>query len=90
MKNKVQRKLLFVILAFWSGLLSAQQLVDNTSYRKEHDRQIESLLRRQYQEVKPWFDAAYQEYPSVPKGILEAVSFQYTRFDPNVRIDTVE
>ena len=90
MKNKVQRKLLFVIRAFWSGLLSAQQLVDNTSYRKEHDRQIESLLRRQYQEVKPWFDAAYQEYPSVPKGILEAVSFQYTRFDPNVRIDTVE
>ena len=89
MKNKVQRKLLFVILAFCSGLLSAQHLVD-TPCLKEHDRQIESLLRRQYQEVKPWFDEAYQEYPTVPRGILEAVAFQYTRFNPNVRMDTVE
>ena len=90
MKSKVQLKILLIILAFWSGLLKAQQLVDNTPYRKEHDRQIESLLRRQYQEVKPWFNEAYQEYSTVPKGILEAVAFQYTRFDPNVWMDTVE
>ena len=90
MKSKVQLKILFIILAFWSGLLNAQQLIDNTPYRKEHDRQIESLLRRQYQEAKPWFDKAYAEYPTIPRGVLEAVAFQYTRFDPNVRMDTVE
>ena len=89
MKNKVKRKLLFVFLALCSGLLSAQQLVD-TPYLKEHDRQIESLLLRQYQEVKAWFNEAYQEYPTVPEGILEAVAFQYTRFNPNERMDTVE
>ena len=90
MKNKVQRKLLFVILAFWSVQLTAQQTDFSAQYRKNHDSQVESLLRRQYQEVKPRFDEAYQEYPSVPRGVLEAVAFQYTRFDPNVRMDTVE
>lgn len=37
----------------------------------------------------PYFEKAYQMYPSVPVGMLEAVSFSYTRFQSRVWPDTV-
>ena len=90
MKNKVQLKILWVFLVFCYGNMNAQPAEAYVRYRKSHDSQIEQLLRQQYQQVSPWFEDAYREYPSLPRGVLEAVAFQYTRFDPNVRMDTVE
>ena len=89
MKCKVQWKILLAILTLMSGKMSAQQ-TEVGSYHKTQDSQIEHLLRQQYQEVSPWFEAAYRDCPTLPRGVLEAVAFQYTRFDPNVRMDTVE
>ena len=90
MKNKVQFKILWVFLVFCAGNMKAQPTEAYVQYRKSHDSQIERLLRQQYQQVSHWFDDAYRKYPSLPRGVLEAVAFQYTRFDPNVRMDTVE
>ena len=90
MKNKVQ--LLFSMLLFQMVVvvLAAQQLEDFSRYKWEYDQQINAVLYRQYNEVSQWFDDAYQEYPTVPRGVLEAVAFQYTRFTPNIRLDTLE
>ena len=88
MKCKVQWKILLAILTLMSGKMSAQRTEAFGQYRKTQDSQIEHLLRQQYQEVSPWFEEAYRDYPTLPRGVLEAVAFQYTRFDPNVRMDT--
>ena len=90
MKCKVQWKILLAILTLMSGKMSAQRTEAFGQYRKTQDSQIEQLLRQQYQEVSPWFEEAYRDYPTLPRGVLEAVAFQYTRFDPNVRMDTLE
>ena len=90
MKCKVQWKILLAILTLMSGKMSAQQPEAYGQNRKTQDSQIEQLLRQQYQEVSPWFEEAYRDYPTLPRGVLEAVAFQYTRFDPNVRMDTAE
>lgn len=38
---------------------------------------------------KPYFEEAYQKYPTIPIGMLEAVSFSYTRLSSRVWPDTV-
>lgn len=38
---------------------------------------------------KPYFEEAYQKYPTIPIGMLEAVSFSYTRLESRVWPDTV-
>ena len=37
----------------------------------------------------PYFEEAYQKYPTIPIGMLEAVSFSYTRLESRVWPDTV-
>ena len=90
MKNKVQL-LLFALLFQMSAVhMVAQQSDDFSRYRREYDKHISDLLYRQYQDVSQWFDDAYRDYPTIPRGMLEAVAFQYTRFSPNIVMDTVE
>ncbi|MBO4654100.1 MAG: N-acetylmuramoyl-L-alanine amidase [Bacteroidales bacterium] len=48
-------------------------------YRKI-SAEVDSLVLEQYRQVAPFFDEAYCLYPSVPRGILEAVAYTYTRF----------
>lgn len=90
MKNKRCFRCLCVFLLMGIISVHAQDNEDFEKYRQECDRQVEDILWAQYQEVSDWFDAAYQEYPSVPRGMLEAVAFQYTRFSPNVVLDTLD
>lgn len=47
-------------------------------------------MERDYARLKPWFEAAYQRYPKLPRGVLEAVSYTYTRFFPPSEKDTLE
>lgn len=92
MKNKVQCTVLwvFILFLFISSQLNAQQSDAYNEYKQSYDSQISDLLCRQYQEAKGWFEDAYREYPTVPRGVLEAVAFQYTRFSPNQMMDTLE
>ena len=90
MKCRVQLKVLWVLFFLWSMPLFAQQKDDFEKYKQALDQQNEDVLWKQYQEVSAWFDDAYREYPTVPRGVLEAVSYQYVRFSPNTILDTVE
>ena len=90
MTNKVQLWVLWVLFLMWTGQVLAQRSEAFDTFRQEYDNQMAALLGRQYQDVSRWFDDAYREYPTVPRGMLEAVAFQYTRFSPNIRMDTVE
>ena len=90
MTNKVQLVFLWVLFLFLSSQVLAQRSDGFTDFRNEYDNQMADLMWRQYQDVGGWFDDAYRDYPTVPRGMLEAVAFQYTRFSPNVLMDTVE
>lgn len=37
-------------------------------------------LHRDYKLIAPYFEEAYLSFPSIPRGILEAISYQYRRF----------
>ena len=54
--------------------------VEEKEYAADLSQQINGTLRLQYQRMEPYFKEAYALYPSVPRGMLEAVSFTYTRF----------
>lgn len=82
--------ILWVFFLLLSCQTLAQHLDGFADYRKEYDKQMSDFMFRQYQDVSAWFDDAYRDYPTVPRGMLEAVAFQYTRFSPNVVTDTVE
>ncbi|OFY09836.1 MAG: hypothetical protein A2W93_00805 [Bacteroidetes bacterium GWF2_43_63] len=47
---------------------------------EEIDARVLSSQLADYNLVKPYFAEAYNLYPSVPKGIIEAVAFTNTRF----------
>lgn len=79
-----RRYILFLLLFVGFEALSAQVALIRPS-------SIEfSRSKEHYLIMKPYFEAAYQTYPAVPRGILEAVSFNYTRFTPQIWPDTVE
>ena len=90
MKNK--RSLVWLCLCLFVVTCSVRGQDGNefAKYKERYDCQQAELLRRQYHEVKGWFDDAYQEYPTVPRGFLEAISYQYARFTPNIIMDTLE
>lgn len=90
MKSKVQLKVLWLLLFLWSAQLQAQTNNEKEKYKQAYDRQTEEILFQQYQDVKSWFEDAYREYPTVPRGCLEAIAFQYGRFAQNVVYDTME
>lgn len=91
MKNKVV--VLSVLWLVWQALAGqahAQISDEFDGYRRDYDRQVEHFMYKQYDEISHWFEEAYQEYPSIPRGMLEAVAFQYTRFSPNISTDILE
>ena len=90
MKCRVQLKILWVLVLLCSAQIYAQSNDDLERLKQVCDQQIQDDLWRQYQEVRSWFDDAYREYPTVPRGVLESVSFQYVRFSPNNVLDTME
>lgn len=46
------------------------------SWRSHHKLHQDIIVKNQY---KTYFESAYERYPEIPKGILEAVSFTNTR-----------
>ena len=90
MKNKVKLLFFLVLVMLVSAQVRAQRADVHDAYKREYDNQMSDLLWRQYQDVSGWFEEAYREYPTIPRGALEAVAFQYTRFNPNAVTDTLE
>lgn len=56
------------------ALDESSQIYNNTT------RDSDSLVIQQYHKVEPFFQEAYGLYPALPRGILEMVSFTYSRF----------
>lgn len=57
----------------------------NDNVIKDHegqqiDQKANEILMEQYNKSKAYFEAAYQQYPDVPRGMLEAISYHYTHF----------
>lgn len=89
MKRRIRLHLtLAVILIFSIARISCQQ-----DYEKHFGEDLRYRLHLQilhnYDRLKPFFEEAYLLYPSIPHGVLESVSYTYTRFTiPNT--DTLE
>ena len=75
------------LLLLWSLVplcfLRAQLSNDTYQYKWEQQssEQVLRTLVKDYERLKPFFEEAYGLYPSIPRGILEAVSFTYSRFN---------
>ncbi|MCQ2284844.1 MAG: N-acetylmuramoyl-L-alanine amidase [Bacteroidales bacterium] len=54
------------------------------SYNEKMNHAIHFRIYENYLKVKPYFQEAYAVNPTIPQGVLEAVAFQYTRFDGNL------
>lgn len=46
----------------------------------ELDRKSDEAIYCNYDNVRAYFEAAYEQNISIPRGVLEAVAFQYNRF----------
>lgn len=79
MKNR-----LCLILLGLVSLVSSVGMAQEEVSRLRFEAQLESRIRAKwvsdYKRVRPFFEEAYLLYPSIPRGFLEAVAFQYTRF----------
>jgi N-acetyl-anhydromuramyl-L-alanine amidase AmpD len=69
---------IFYFLILYVGILFSQG--DEQQYARRLSDEIDSVLIQRYRQAAPFFTEAYHLYPSVPRGMLEAVSFTYTRF----------
>ena len=69
---------IFYFLILYVGILFSQG--DEQQYARRLSDEIDSVLIQRYRQAAPFFTEAYHLYPSVPCGMLEAVSFTYTRF----------
>ena len=74
MKNTI---FICVLILYASSLFSQ---VGEKEYAADLSRRIDVAVIQQYQRMEPYFKEAYSLYPSVPRGMLEAVSYTYTRF----------
>ena len=83
---KIMKRCIFVFFLILC-IVSLFAQGDEKHYAAELSGKIDSAVIQQYRQVEPFFTEAYQLYPSVPRGVLEAVAFTYTRFvhvDPPV------
>ena len=68
---------IWILILCFTSLFSQ---VGKKEYAADLSRRIDATVIQQYQRVEPYFREAYFLYPSVPRGMLEAVSYTYTRF----------
>lgn len=69
---------IFITLCLFGYLTPAQN--NYLDYKKSLDDQTEKLVLQEYEKVKSYFLEAYGLYPTIPRGVLEAVAFSYSRF----------
>ena len=74
----MKKIIVYILLILCVNTFFAQ--VDEKSYSAGLSARIDSAVFLQYKEVEPFFTEAYLLYPTIPRGMLEAVSFTYTRF----------
>lgn len=67
----------FLLTALFCFSFSTSSNAQDDAYL---DARNEAIIQAQYQQAKPFFERAYQQFPSVPRGVLEAVSFTNTHF----------
>jgi len=67
------------LIAFTFALL-AQNNVLNNSQTSKITSDVNKAIVNNYQKVKTFYENAYQKYPAVPLGMLEAVAFTNSRF----------
>ncbi len=79
MKNRLCWILLGLV-SLVSSVGMAQEEVSGLRFEAELESRIRAKWVSDYKMVRPFFDEAYSLFPSIPRGVLEAVAFQYTRF----------
>ncbi len=73
MKNKILVLLLSLLLPLLPITIAAQN-------EDDMDLKAAAILDANYTQLKPSFEKAYTMCPSIPRGVLEAVSFTNTHF----------
>ncbi|MEI6348469.1 MAG: N-acetylmuramoyl-L-alanine amidase [Bacteroidota bacterium] len=81
--GKKYRLLVGIIISMGCYDIQAQSNVnqdDQLAFEQAITKNVESHIYQSYTHCKLAFDKAYLSNPEIPRGILEAVSFNYTRF----------
>ena len=52
--------------------------------------EVQTRMNQDYSRLKPAFEAAYERCPTVPRGMLESVAYNYTRFSAPEWTDTLD
>lgn len=73
------KKIILVLLSA-IAITCATAQTNSTTFSKTLSSEIERSVIEDYNVLRHYFEEAYSLHPSVPRGILEAVSFNYTRF----------
>lgn len=84
----MKRLIIFYFLIICINTLFSQKEKEN--YSAAMADRIDSAVIQQYRQVEQFFIEAYSLYPSVPRGMLEAVAYTYTRFTHRVPSDFLE
>ncbi len=77
---KTNLSLFLGVILLISGLFLKAQTNSQKEVEQWMNNQVDQHLNQSYQTIKSSFDKAYQHYPSIPRGLLEAISFVNTRF----------
>ena len=80
MKNKFNYFLLLFLFLTVCQYVKSQDSEKVAEIFNKFDKKQEKLLLNNYYLVRDYFEEAYEKYPNIPRGIIEAVSFQYSRF----------
>ena len=94
MKQYWKWKLVWMTVIVWSmavGLQAQEKSVPGEKlYEQRVDAAVQASLLQDYKLIEPYFREAYMQYPQLPRGVLEAVSFTYARFQSLTPSDTLE
>ena len=81
--------MLFVELTIVQAQVFSPKSNNEVGQASAMEQAVQRHLMNDYNKVKPYFEEAYRRNPSIPRGVLEAVSFTYTRF-AQMSSDTLE
>lgn len=89
-----KRKWVWMTVMVWSmavGLQAQERSAPGEKvFEQGVDAAVQSRLRQDYKLIEPCFREAYMQHPRLPRGVLEAVSFTYARFQSLTPSDTLE
>lgn len=69
---------LLLVLTTWRT--SCQQDFTKEGFYDDLRKRIQLRILHDYELLEPYFNEAYRNFPSIPRGILESISYTYTRF----------